>query len=118
MGWCHEFGPDISDDCHHPMTAGESRCFCEVCGITRPGRFAGCSEVWLRGPKDTSLIARRQVATNRKPRHEAEVAPEFSEATDMDHHLDEFAVGVNAGHSGGDDRLGADAVSLAHEISH
>src|SRR5438270_13024947 len=59
MGWCHEFGPDISEGCEHPMTAGESHCFCAVCGVTCDGRFAGCSDVWARGPKDVALIRPR-----------------------------------------------------------
>src|SRR3954470_361505 len=64
MGWCHEFGPDIAHDCGHPMTAGASHCFCEVCGVRCEGRFAGCKEVWLRGPQDTTLIAPRPQRTD------------------------------------------------------
>src|SRR3954466_2656139 len=59
MGWCHEFGPDITENCGHPMTAGSSHCYCEECGVICEGRFAGCAEVWARGPKDVSLIRPR-----------------------------------------------------------
>src|SRR3954454_5994609 len=65
MGWCHEFGPDISHECGHPMTAGASHCYCEVCGVTCEGKFAGCAEVWARGPKDTSMIGPKPVRLER-----------------------------------------------------
>jgi hypothetical protein len=50
MGWCHEFGPQISEGCNHPMTAGEDSCYCEACGVGCHGQFGGCPDVWARGP--------------------------------------------------------------------
>ncbi len=32
------------------MTAGESSCQCDGCGMVCEGQFAGCSTVWERGP--------------------------------------------------------------------
>lgn len=51
MGWCHEFGPQISETCEHPMTAGRDHCSCSVCGTVCTGRFAGCGSVWAAGPR-------------------------------------------------------------------
>src|SRR3954469_15894674 len=68
MGWCHEFGPQIREGCGHPMRAGESACSCPQCGVVCRGRFAGCAEVWARGPRDVHVVsppnalARRTVA--------------------------------------------------------
>lgn len=55
MGWCHEFGSQIQEGCDHPMTAGEEACSCEACGVSCPGRFAGCATVWARGPRELRL---------------------------------------------------------------
>lgn len=57
MGWCHEFGSQIEEGCDHPMMAGEAACSCEVCGVSCPGRFAGCATVWARGPREVSFSA-------------------------------------------------------------
>src|SRR5256885_11623798 len=57
MGWCHEFGPQIREGCGHPMRAGESACVCPQCGVVCRGRFAGCAEVWARGPRDVHVVA-------------------------------------------------------------
>lgn len=46
MGWCHEFGPQLREDCAHPMTAASSSCQCTACGFTCTGRFPGCAQVW------------------------------------------------------------------------
>jgi DNA-binding SARP family transcriptional activator len=68
MGWCHEFGPQIREGCGHPMRAGESACVCTQCGVVCRGRFAGCAEVWARGPREVHVVsppgalARRTVA--------------------------------------------------------
>src|SRR5437762_13062349 len=68
MGWCHEFGPQIREGCGHPMRAGESACSCPQCGVVCRGRFAGCAEVWARGPREVHVVsppnalARRTVA--------------------------------------------------------
>lgn len=51
MGWCHEFGPQITAGCGHPMLAGRDMCTCSVCGVACTGRFAGCEAVWARGPQ-------------------------------------------------------------------
>src|SRR2546430_264977 len=57
MGWCHEFGPQIREGCGHPMRAGESACACPQCGVVCRGRFAGCAEVWARGPREVHVVA-------------------------------------------------------------
>jgi hypothetical protein len=57
MGWCHEFGPQISETCEHPMTAGGTSCSCSICGTTCTGRFAGCAAVWARGPREVAVDA-------------------------------------------------------------
>ncbi|MDP1793064.1 MAG: hypothetical protein Q8K63_02910 [Acidimicrobiales bacterium] len=57
MGWCHEFGPQISETCEHPMTAGATSCSCTVCGTVCTGRFAGCAAVWARGPREVAVDA-------------------------------------------------------------
>lgn len=57
MGWCHEFGSQIEEGCDHPMRAGESACSCEACGVSCPGRFAGCATVWARGPREVHFSA-------------------------------------------------------------
>lgn len=57
MGWCHEFGPQISDGCDHPMVAGATSCTCQQCGAECRGRFAGCVDVWARGPRDVAVRA-------------------------------------------------------------
>ncbi|HEV2070501.1 MAG TPA: hypothetical protein VGR26_11965, partial [Acidimicrobiales bacterium] len=57
MGWCHEFGPQISDGCDHPMVAGATSCTCRQCGTECKGRFAGCVDVWARGPREVAVRA-------------------------------------------------------------
>src|SRR5438445_525731 len=57
MGWCHEFGPQIREGCGHPMRAGESACTCPQCGVVCRGRFAGCAEVWARGPREVHVVS-------------------------------------------------------------
>lgn len=57
MGWCHEFGPQISDGCDHPMVAGATSCTCQQCGAECKGRFAGCVDVWARGPREVAVRA-------------------------------------------------------------
>lgn len=57
MGWCHEFGPQISDGCDHPMVAGATSCICQQCGTECKGRFAGCVDVWARGPREVAVRA-------------------------------------------------------------
>src|SRR3954465_1525347 len=85
MGWCHEFGPQIREGCGHPMRAGESACACPQCGVVCRGRFAGCAEVWARGPRDVHVVAppnalaRRTVAPVRiggRPAHESAAGAE------------------------------------------
>src|SRR6266404_2329860 len=71
MGWCHEFGPQIREGCGHPMRVCESACSCPQCGVVCRGRFAGCAEVWARGPREVHVVsppgalARRTVAPAR-----------------------------------------------------
>ena len=61
MGWCHEFGPQIDENCEHPMTAHADRCECTVCGTVCTGRFAGCGSVWAHGPRDVAVEAAARV---------------------------------------------------------
>ena len=47
MGRCYEFGPLIGEGCEHTMVvaAEGGHCECPSCGVTCPGRFAGCAAV-------------------------------------------------------------------------
>lgn len=56
MGWCHEFGVTVREDCGHPMRAGESACQCPQCGVVCEGQFNGCATVWAAGPRDVVLV--------------------------------------------------------------
>lgn len=51
MGWCPEFGAQITEGCGDAMVAGADRCTCAACGTDCPGRFAGCEAVWAHGPR-------------------------------------------------------------------
>jgi DNA repair ATPase RecN len=62
MGWCHEFGPQILEGCDHPMVAEATSCTCGECGSTCNGKFAGCVDVWARGPR---LVAVRATTARR-----------------------------------------------------
>ncbi|MGI8983567.1 MAG: BTAD domain-containing putative transcriptional regulator [Acidimicrobiales bacterium] len=48
MGWCHEFGCQITSGCNHPMKAGASACSCTICDTVCTGKFSGCPEVFAR----------------------------------------------------------------------
>lgn len=39
------------------MRAEDSACVCPECGVVCRGRFAGCAEVWARGPRDVHVVA-------------------------------------------------------------
>src|SRR3954468_4776905 len=67
MGWCHEFGPQIREGCGHPMRAGESACSCPQCGVVCQGRFAGCAEVWARGPREVHVVSPPAALARRTP---------------------------------------------------
>src|SRR2546421_7489817 len=67
MGWCHEFGPQIREGCGHPMRAGESACSCPQCGVVCRGRFAGCAEVWARGPREVHVVSPPAALARRTP---------------------------------------------------
>src|SRR5437763_239960 len=67
MGWCHEFGPQIREGCGHPMRAGESACVCPQCGVICRGRFAGCAEVWARGPREVHVVSPPNALARRTP---------------------------------------------------
>src|SRR4051794_39929353 len=67
MGWCHEFGPQIREGCGHPMRAGESACSCPQCGVICRGRFAGCAEVWARGPREVHVVSPPNALARRTP---------------------------------------------------
>jgi uncharacterized Zn finger protein (UPF0148 family) len=73
MGWCHEFGPQLSPECGHPMVAGDGECSCSHCGLSCTGRFPGCVAVWSAGPKiveprKLDLVKRDAVSRRRRPR--------------------------------------------------
>ena len=57
MGWCHEFGVQIKAGCSHPMEADHDRCACPQCQTACGGHFAGCPDVWARGPQPVALVA-------------------------------------------------------------
>src|SRR5947208_8174478 len=67
MGWCHEFGPQLREGCGHPMRAGESACSCPQCGVVCRGRFAGCAEVWARGPREVHVVSPPAALVRRTP---------------------------------------------------
>ena len=46
MGWCHEFGCQITSGCNHPMKAGASACTCTMCETVCRGKFSGCPEIF------------------------------------------------------------------------
>ncbi len=46
MGWCQEFGLQITIGCDHAMVAGRDSCSCPGCGAVCTGRLAGCPLVW------------------------------------------------------------------------
>lgn len=46
MGWCQEFGTEVSPGCDHSMRAGSSSCSCDGCGTECGGKFSGCADVW------------------------------------------------------------------------
>lgn len=77
MGWCQEFGLQISGGCRHLMIAGPDSCSCPDCGAICHGRFTGCSIVWsesttpilVGGPPlalGSGPVAAPPVATNGK----------------------------------------------------
>lgn len=66
MGWCHEFGVTVREDCGHPMRAAESACQCPECGVVCEGQFAGCATVWELGPREVVLV-RPEAADPRFP---------------------------------------------------
>lgn len=55
MGWCQEFAVEIEPACDHLMVAQRRSCKCWHCGAECTGRFAGCHEVWARGPQPVVL---------------------------------------------------------------
>ena len=70
MGWCYEFGPQVGEQCDHPMTAGESSCMCTACGVVCTGRFAGCAAVWARGADDVPVQRPRRPGGVPAPHHD------------------------------------------------
>lgn len=41
------------------MVAGATSCTCQQCGAECKGRFAGCVDVWARGPREVAVRANR-----------------------------------------------------------
>ncbi|MGI8810457.1 MAG: hypothetical protein ACR2KK_21915, partial [Acidimicrobiales bacterium] len=58
MGWCHEFGCQITSGCNHPMKAGAAACTCLVCDTVCAGKFSGCPEVFARAVAVAAPVAR------------------------------------------------------------
>ncbi|MHB1987954.1 MAG: hypothetical protein ACYCSF_08220 [Acidimicrobiales bacterium] len=65
MGWCNEFGSEITAGCDHAMQASTESCTCPECGVICSGRFKACPAVWAAGPRTVVLARRRPVATSR-----------------------------------------------------
>jgi len=49
------------------MRAGESACSCPQCGVVCRGRFAGCAEVWARGPREVHVVSPPNALARRTP---------------------------------------------------
>ena len=49
------------------MRAGESACSCPQCGVVCRGRFAGCAEVWARGPREVHVVSPPAALARRTP---------------------------------------------------
>src|SRR6266700_1545380 len=117
MGWCHEFGPQIREGCGHPMRAGESACACPQCGVVCRGRFAGCAEVWARGPREVHVVsppgalARRTVTPVRVQGR----APAEQPSTGADQARTEVLSWLQAAFDGLRDELSVLAGSLARQ---
>ncbi|MDQ3306194.1 MAG: hypothetical protein M3535_09495, partial [Actinomycetota bacterium] len=75
MGWCHEFGPQITANCDHPMVAGPDACHCQQCGTDCKGKFAGCVDVWARGPRSITV----RVPPTGEPTRRLRTAPTVDE---------------------------------------
>jgi hypothetical protein len=45
------------------MVPGRSSCSCPTCGVECKGRFAGCAEVWARGPQNELPVQLTHKAT-------------------------------------------------------
>ncbi len=58
MGWCHEFGCQITSGCNHPMKAGATACTCSVCDTVCTGKFSGCPEVFARAVPVAAPVTR------------------------------------------------------------
>lgn len=67
MGWCHEFGPQITSGCGTAMVAGAAACSCPTCGVTCEGRFIGCEAVWAAGPKAVGTRRRDNIDATHRP---------------------------------------------------
>ena len=80
MGWCHEFGCQITSGCNHPMKAGASACTCRMCDTVCTGRFSGCTEVWsrsvaVRAPAQARPVASVAMSSGEPPRPAPSSAP-------------------------------------------
>jgi len=53
--------------CDHGMIAQARSCTCPQCGATCTGRFAGCAEVWARGPREGALHKREMYRADPLP---------------------------------------------------
>lgn len=56
MGWCADFGTEISRGCDVAMVAGKQACTCQSCGTVCNGKFGGCPEVWAAGPRAVAPV--------------------------------------------------------------
>lgn len=75
MGWCHEFGVTVREECGHPMRAGEAACQCPRCGVLCEGQFNGCATVWAAGPREVALVRPDAQAANLRSTTNGDLAP-------------------------------------------
>lgn len=75
MGWCHEFGCQITSGCNHPMKAGAAACTCTMCDTVCRGKFSGCPEVFARSVPMAAPSRPAQPAQAAQPAQPAQAVP-------------------------------------------
>src|SRR3954471_23467189 len=115
MGWCHEFGPQIREGCGHPMRAGESACSCPQCGVVCRGRFAGCAEVWARGPREVHVVSPPAALARRTPTPARVTRTPVEQSSGADQARTEVLAWLQAAFDGLRDELSVLAGGLARQ---
>src|SRR3954470_1013123 len=115
MGWCHEFGPQIREGCGHPMRAGESACSCPQCGVVCQGRFAGCAEVWARGPREVHVVSPPAALARRTPTPARVTRTPVEQSSGADQARTEVLAWLQAAFDGLRDELSVLAGGLARQ---